>query len=435
MPREQTDLACSPFKRLAQLAVVGLALAGLASCGGGGGGGSSPPTPPPATKVTPLVQYGSIAFNSSSSSWGIAGIARSTTSSAARTSAVSFCGGAGCQQVLHFRNACGSLAKSTDNTRAGVGWDRSAEAAEQEAIAACREAGGQGCSVSTLRSGGPFTVCAQAGTATPTGQASTIPPRPSASPTPQPQPDPQPQPVRELPSVYTPRNAPQASGTDISTIEISGLGSLSRFAVSNSGSTPVSIRAGTWYEPRDGSFQRMIVTRTTSVPPRRVEDVPIACMQQSKSIPAIGLRFFSSPKAITGSVQQCQQGCLSRAIGDIQQCVWACESERPTSLTWSVEDGCNDGRNVEYRFYEQRNGAGTGRHWPGGNNLYVTSGFDRTIEHSGLACGPGISICLGGEIDGTRASFGVGLDGTEGCTGCCYPCGATTRVFRFGCPR
>ena len=59
--REMTDPAFAhSFKRFAQLAVVGLALAGLTACGGGGGGSSTPaetapttPTPDPDPTPTP----------------------------------------------------------------------------------------------------------------------------------------------------------------------------------------------------------------------------------------------------------------------------------------------------------------------------------------------------------------------------------------------
>ena len=61
MPRGRTDLApVRPLKRLALAAVVGLALAGLASCGGGGGGssppdpGGTPPPPPPPPPQIPV---------------------------------------------------------------------------------------------------------------------------------------------------------------------------------------------------------------------------------------------------------------------------------------------------------------------------------------------------------------------------------------------
>ena len=66
MLRERTDSA-SPrsFKRIARLAMVGIALAGLTGCGGGGGGGSSTaakaPTPtPPEIPITPTPGGGSI---------------------------------------------------------------------------------------------------------------------------------------------------------------------------------------------------------------------------------------------------------------------------------------------------------------------------------------------------------------------------------------
>ena len=56
--REMTSSALAhSFKRFAQCAVAGLALAGLAACGGGGGGSSTPaattPTTPPEIPITP----------------------------------------------------------------------------------------------------------------------------------------------------------------------------------------------------------------------------------------------------------------------------------------------------------------------------------------------------------------------------------------------
>ena len=185
MPRERTDrTSAHSFKRLALLAVVGLALAGLASCGGGGGDGDSPPDPSPGNPtmpVTPLVQYGSIVFNHTAF---LGYIAKDTTPAAANRRAARAaiaaggCGeGSSCQYVLSFRNACGTLAKSTDGNRAGVGWGTSENAAGQAAIGRCTAAGGQGCKVVTTTSGRLFGLCARAGTATPTGNVSAIPPR------------------------------------------------------------------------------------------------------------------------------------------------------------------------------------------------------------------------------------------------------------------
>ena len=187
MFREWTERTFAhPFKRLAQLAVVGLALAGLAACGGSSISDAveaiiTPDSPSP---------YGSMAF-ATSTSWGNAAWRSADSRTAARDAAVAACGSE-CREVLWFQNACGSLATSTDNTRAGVGWGRTRSASGESAIAQCRAAGGQGCRVSTSSAGTPSTFCAQGGTATPTGQASTIPPRPAPGTQPSPSPSPSP---------------------------------------------------------------------------------------------------------------------------------------------------------------------------------------------------------------------------------------------------
>ena len=223
--REMTSSALAhSFKRFARCAVVGFALAGLAACGGGGG--SSTPTPPTPTPPTPtqcpqgqvrvdgqcraeipiqrqLNEYGSLAF--AMNPWGAAGSAVRTSQTAARDRAVATCenfctssSSCGCREVLRVRNACGSLAFSLDNSRAGVGWGETESAAGESAIARCRAAGGQSCRVATSSTGSPLTFCAKAGSATPSGQASTIPARPASQqqqPTPSPSPSPSPSPA------------------------------------------------------------------------------------------------------------------------------------------------------------------------------------------------------------------------------------------------
>ena len=197
MLREMTSSALAhSFKRFARLAVAGLALAGLAACGGGGS--STTPTPCPQGQVRvdgqcraemaeipirpALNEYGSVAF--AVNPWGAYASRRGTSRTAARNDAVAACesncsssSSCGCQEVLWVRNACGSLAKSGDNRRAGAGWDTSDEDAAQKAIAACSAAGGQSCRVATTFEGDSFRFCVQAGSATPSGQASMIPAR------------------------------------------------------------------------------------------------------------------------------------------------------------------------------------------------------------------------------------------------------------------
>ena len=141
--------------------------------------------------------YGSLAFSMSSSSWGTAGNARSNSQSSARNAALAMCrqrassrsSSPDCQEFLWFRNACGSSAISQDNSRIGAGWGESESEAGSKAIAACHTAGGQGCQVQTSSAGRPGTFCAKSGSATPTGQASRIPARPTSSTREEPEPD------------------------------------------------------------------------------------------------------------------------------------------------------------------------------------------------------------------------------------------------------
>ena len=118
-----------------------------------------------------LNEYGSFAFPMDP--WGtewtnIVGTSRT----AARDEAVASCG-SGCQEVLWFRNACGSLAWSSSGHIAGVGWGETESDAQESAIDRCHAQEGKECSVVAAD-----TVCAKAGSATPSGQPSPIPPRP-----------------------------------------------------------------------------------------------------------------------------------------------------------------------------------------------------------------------------------------------------------------
>ena len=215
MLREMTSSAFAhSFKRFARLAVAGLALAGLAACGGGNG--SNPSPNPPQMSIMPLNEYGSMAH--SMNPWGGGAFGRGTSPAAARTEAVAACennycpgsSSCGCQQVLSFRNACGSWARSADNNIAAVGWGTTESAAGQSATNRCQAAGGQQCTVVAAANNRPFTFCAKAGSGTPDGYASTIPPRPASQqqqPTPSPvAPSPQPEPQRYVSIYYGERN-------------------------------------------------------------------------------------------------------------------------------------------------------------------------------------------------------------------------------------
>lgn len=145
-----------------------------------------------------------------------------------------------------------------------------------------------------------------------------------------------------LPSELTPRAAPQESGSDIRGIEVAGLGNITALGIRNTLGSPYTVNVGTWYEPKDGNVQRMIVTRTTTIPSGQTRSVPVACMQQSKDAPYSGIRFFSQSKNIRSGIQTCQQQCLTGS--DIQRCVWNCEgsagSGTPDSQAADIGSRC-----------------------------------------------------------------------------------------------
>lgn len=109
---------------------------------------------------------------------------------------------------------------------------------------------------------------------------------------------------------------------------------------------------------------------------------------------------------------------------------WVCGDEtvsppgpgQPSVLAFSVEDGCNDGSDIQYRFFEQRNGSLTGHRWPGGGRVYVTPRLGESVT-TRLSCDAGTYACYGAEPRSGGASYwGSGIDGDQGCTDCCYSC-------------
>lgn len=232
-------------------------------------------------------------------------------------------------------------------------------------------------------------------------------------------------------------SAPQAAGHDAAGVVVAGAGTTAQIFVQNSRATALSVRAGTWFEPKSGNAQRMVVTQTTSVAPGETKRVPAACMQRGKATPPTGLRFFSEPQPVSGSVQQCQARCLGEAE-QVQNCVWGCEREdepESASVAFTVEDSCNDRYPIDYRFFAYPQGSSTPDEiWPSSSQLYYTGGLGQEYTHR-LTCTPGQNICYGAKT-GNRY-WGVGIDGDERCSDCCIACpqsgNARPRTVSWGC--
>ena len=181
-----------------------------------------------------------------------------------------------------------------------------------------------------------------------------------------------------------PDDPPQASGEDVSGVEVAAAVSVGRidrddvqtFLGSNSGA---AYRPGDWLEPKDGSNQRMMIVgagqvsavASTALSPvaspqfdrqilktqtavsshgsplfaaamapfggrasraaaltsnATITEVSVVCMQIGHDIPTRGARYFSQPKTPQDAVQLCQQKCVLDGMDNIQGCVWSCEA-------------------------------------------------------------------------------------------------------------
>ena len=193
-----------------------------------------------------------------------------------------------------------------------------------------------------------------------------------------------------------PDEAPQASGQDITGVQIApvttpagiGQNDIQTFLVNNVGSQPASYSPGDWLEPKDGGNQRMMVVASSqaataglasqalhsklresampaawgsfatrrsyqspaSLPPRQqsmnsaLTQISVVCMQLERDVPPRGARYFSQPKTAEGDMQTCQKNCVTEGGDAIQRCVWDCETNPSgdpyTPLeSWTVSDG------------------------------------------------------------------------------------------------
>ena len=419
---------------LLRLSLAGALAAFAAGCGGGGGGGTttSPPPPPPPTE-----SYGAAAVTYSEDpctfAFGVIGT-RHTSAASAEADARRRCAGGAETAAAAGHTPLRCVVRSFDQCAAVVAGSMvnpangvricTVNAQEGASISRAQSVGLQSCEHLMGLFGNAHCEVLVSACASGTGGAKfysrgggngTAPPPPSDGTT--------------FPDEPRRTSGPQASGSDWPGVEIAGADTTRYVLALNRRSGNVTYRAGTWFEPKDGKYQRMIVAQSTSVQPGQVVQIPTACMQQGNPAPAKGARFFSSPKSTSGSVQQCQRDCLFGGQ-KIQDCVWACERSTssppaPSSVTFRLTDGCNDGSDIQYKFFEYQS-ADTSRitgQWPASGRVYTTNGLGETNEHA-LSCTPRRLVCYGGNRRNApnSGSWGVGIDGSGGCQDCCRTC-------------
>lgn len=97
------------------------------------------------------------------------------------------------------------------------------------------------------------------------------------------------------------------------------------------------------------------------------------------------------------------------------------------TLTLKIKSLCSSLSPVSYKFYDFTNNSV----WPSSSTHYVA---DYNVSYSKIiSCTSGATICVGGSPPSGAGSWGVGLDGTQSCTSCCYTCDGGTATYNFGC--
>ena len=421
------------MKRILALAFAGVVAAVVAGCGGGGGGSptTTPPPPPPS-------QYGGVAFEVGGNCAYIVGAitTRQQSRAAAERTADQRCETAariqaagasrpGCRATSFSQ--CAAFAVGTNDARQCGGYVRHASSrnsAISDAIDACE---------SDLASGADCAILVNACSSSTAPSVGVWDPFPDSPPPPPPPPN-----GNTLPPEPPRTTAPQAPGSDRSGVEVAGAGGTTYVSALNRTSGTVTYQASTWFEPKDGKYQRMIVTQSTSVPPGQVVRIPTACMQRGNPAPSSGARFFSNPKRASGSVQQCQTSCLSSGQS-IQSCVWNCERSTPPPSTpeivFQTNDNCDDGHDVNMRFSYYR---GTNHFVNWATGVLAARGSD-TVTRVSCNFSNVNRVCYGARIQGGNTYWGHDVDRSESCTNCCWTCtpsiGSRRETLNFGCPR
>ena len=104
----------------------------------------------------------------------------------------------------------------------------------------------------------------------------------------------------------------------------------------------------------------------------------------------------------------------------------------PGSLVLNIKDACNDGRDTEFRVFGYGSSQPSGRpigQGPESGLVFVARNVGAAVT-STYSCrttrGQTVrSWCYGARARGATGHWGVGIDASERCTGCCTTCPST----------
>jgi hypothetical protein len=99
------------------------------------------------------------------------------------------------------------------------------------------------------------------------------------------------------------------------------------------------------------------------------------------------------------------------------------------SVSWTLGDQCNDGDEIDYRFFDTANNM----QWPTDPTL-VYYMFNGQSFKTTMSCIPGALVCYGAASGSRTHTWGVGLSGTGGCSSCCGQCNGSSYSVNLTCP-
>lgn len=103
-----------------------------------------------------------------------------------------------------------------------------------------------------------------------------------------------------------------------------------------------------------------------------------------------------------------------------------------STLAWTVGNQCDNGQWVQYKFYQYPDSSGSAEGvWPSATTHYpINFGESHTRN---LSCDKGHLVCIGARSSSGTLTWGVGFDGSGGCSGCCATCNGNSTSYTFGC--
>lgn len=118
----------------------------------------------------------------------------------------------------------------------------------------------------------------------------------------------------------------------------------------------------------------------------------------------------------------------ARASCPVSPTVGTSPTNPEANMAWRLTDGCSDGRGLQVKLFDKTNSLV----WPDASHVYVV-GSGGTFQQT-ISCRRGANVCYGAQTDPSNGTYwGVGIDGRQGCSTCCFTCADTTVASNLVC--